>query len=58
MDTDTHIDNLKSDVVILGGEESVKQITHFFSQILETNKKKKKKKKERKRYQLNEKKSR
>ena len=31
------IDNLTSDVMILGGEESVKQIT-FFNQILETKK--------------------
>ena len=30
------IDNLISDIMILGGEESVKQLTHFFIQILET----------------------
>ena len=32
------IDNLTSDVMILGGDESVKQITNFFNHILETKK--------------------
>ena len=32
------IDNLTSDIMILGGKESVKQITQFFSPILETKK--------------------
>ena len=32
------IDNLVSDIMILGGEESVKQITTFLNQILETKK--------------------
>ena len=39
------IDNLASDVMILEGEESVKQITFFIYQTLETKKKKKKGKK-------------
>ena len=30
------IDNLKSDIMKLGGEESVKQLTNIFNQILET----------------------
>ena len=30
------IDNLTSDIMILGGEESVKQLTTIFNQILET----------------------
>ena len=37
------IDNLTSDVMTLGGEESAKQTTNFFNHILETKKKKKKK---------------
>ena len=41
------IDNLTSDVMILEGEESVKQITCFIYLILETKKKKKKRQKER-----------
>ena len=41
------IDNLTSDAMILGGDESVKQIANKFKQILET-----------KRYQLNGKKPR
>ena len=32
------VDNLTSDVMILGGEESVKQIAKMFNQILETKK--------------------
>ena len=32
------LDNLTSDVMILGGEESVKQITNIFHQISETKK--------------------
>ena len=32
------IDNLTSDIMILGGEESVKQLTKNFNQILETKK--------------------
>ena len=32
------IDKLTSDVVILGGEESVKRIAKMFNQILETKK--------------------
>ena len=42
------MDKLTSDVTILGGEESVKQIPKMFNQILETKKS----------YQLNEKKPR
>ena len=33
------IDNLASDIMLLGGEESVKQITNIFNQSLETKKK-------------------
>ena len=32
------IDNLTRDIMILGGEESVKQLTKCFNQILETKK--------------------
>ena len=42
------IDNLTSDIMILRGEQSVKQLTKFFNQILET----------KNRYQLNGKKPR
>ena len=30
------IDDLRTDIMILGGEESVKQLTKSFNQILET----------------------
>ena len=39
------IDNLASDIMILGGEESVKKLTQIFNQILETKTKQNKQKK-------------